>query len=329
MDQRSCSRSRPTARYRALTGAVSIAGVQYPPESLAGVFPVFQTPFDDGDGIDAAALAAEIEWVYRCEVDGIVLAMVSEVLRLSTEERRELAELCCGLGLPHGPVIVSVGAESTKVAVDLARHAQSVGATAVMAIPPISVGVPDSELSAYYEALLAAIDIPVVVQDASGYVGRPMSIAMQADLLETYGERVLFKPEAVPIGPRLTALREATDGRARVFEGSGGIALVDSYRRGIVGTMPAADTPWALVALWRALEAGDEARIEAIADPLARLVSLMDSLDAFVAIEKHLLVAQGIFSSARRRGPVGYDPDPETLAEVDRLVGRLREAVDG
>ena len=198
-----------------------------------------------------------------------------------------------------------------------------------MAIPPISVGVPDRELSAYYEALLAAIEIPVVVQDASGYVGRPMSIQMQADLLDTHGERVLFKPEAVPIGPRLSELRDATGGRARVFEGSGGIALVDNFRRGIVGTMPAADTPWALVALWRALEAGDETRIEAIADPLARLVSLMDSLDAFVAIEKHLLVAQGVIPSARRRGPLGYEPDPETLAEVDRLVGRLREAVDG
>jgi len=51
--------------------------------------------------------------------------------------------------------------------------------------------------------------------------------------------------------------------------------------------------------------------------------------DAFVAIEKYLLVKQGIFPSARRRGPLGYEPDPETLAEVDRLVTRLREAVDG
>ena len=318
-----------TRRATAAGVSDSIAAVRYPSEALAGVFPVFQTPFDDNDEIDAAALAAEIEWVYACGVDGIVLAMVSEVLRLSTDERRRLAELSCSLGLPHGPVIVSVGAESTKVAVDLARHAESAGVSAVMAIPPISVGVPDSELSAYYEALLAAIDIPVVVQDASGYVGRPMSIGMQADLLAAYGERVLFKPEAVPIGPRLSELRDATGGRARVFEGSGGIALVDSYRRGIVGTMPAADTPWALVALWRALEAGDEARIEAIADPLSRLVSLMHSLDAFVAIEKHLLVAQGIFTSARMRAPLGYEPDAETLAEVDRLVGRLREAVDG
>ncbi|MCY3560741.1 MAG: dihydrodipicolinate synthase family protein [bacterium] len=303
--------------------------MEHPPESLAGVFPVLQTPFDADDEIDAAALAAEIEWVYDCEVDGIVLAMVSEVLRLSTDERRRLAELFCELGLPHGPVIVSVGAESNKVALNLARHAEAAGATAVMAIPPISVAVGDSELAAYYQGILGAVDVPVVVQDASGYVGRPMSIALQADLLATYGQRVLFKPEAVPIGPRLSELRDATDGRARVFEGSGGIALVDSFRRGIVGTMPAADTPWALVALWRALQAGDEARIEAIADPLARLVSLMDSLDAFVAIEKHLLVAQGVIPSARRRGPLGYVPDAETLAEADRLVARLRRAVDG
>ncbi len=303
--------------------------MEHPPESLAGVFPVLQTPFDADDEIDAAALAAEIEWVYDCEVDGIVLAMVSEVLRLSTDERRRLAELFCELGLPHGPVIVSVGAESNKVALNLARHAEAAGATAVMAIPPISVAVGDSELAAYYQGILGAVDVPVVVQDASGYVGRPMSIALQADLLATYGQRVLFKPEAVPIGPRLSELRDATDGRARVFEGSGGIALVDSFRRGVVGTMPAADTPWALVALWRALQAGDEARIEAIADPLARLVSLMDSLDAFVAIEKHLLVAQGVIPSARRRGPLGYVPDAETLAEADRLVARLRRAVDG
>ena len=303
--------------------------MEHPPESLAGVFPVLQTPFDADDEIDAAALAAEIEWVYDCEVDGIVLAMVSEVLRLSTDERRRLAELFCELGLPHGPVIVSVGAESNKVALNLARHAEAAGATAVMAIPPISVAGGDSELADYYQGILGAVDVPVVVHDASGYVGRPMSIALQADLLATYGQRVLFKPEAVPIGPRLSELRDATDGRARVFEGSGGIALVDSFRRGIVGTMPAADTPWALVALWRALQAGDEARIEAIADPLARLVSLMDSLDAFVAIEKHLLVAQGVIPSARRRGPLGYVPDAETLAEADRLVARLRRAVDG
>ena len=287
------------------------------------MFPVFQTPFADDDSVDADVLETEIEWMYGHGIDGIVMAMVSEVIRLSDTERRELAELACQLGGPHGPVVVSVGAESTPVAVGLAHHAEEAGAAAVMAIPPMSAAAADDELLGYYRALLDAIDIPVIVQDASGYVGRPMSIQMQADLLDAYSDRVLFKPEATPIGPRLTELREATGGAARVFEGSGGISLVDSYKRGIVGTMPGAEVCWAIVALWRALAAGDQERIDAVNGPLSSLISLQTSLDSFIAVEKHLLVRQGVFASARVRGPVGYRLDPETAAEVDRLFDLL------
>jgi 4-hydroxy-tetrahydrodipicolinate synthase len=138
---------------------------------------------------------------------------------------------------------------------------------------------------------------------------------------------VLFKPEAVPIGPRLSELRDATAGAARVFEGSGGIALVDSYRRGITGTMPGAEVCWAIVALWQALVDGDQPRIDAINGPLSALISLQTSLDAFIAVEKHLLVRQGVFTSARVRGPVGYRLDQETTEEVDRLYALLRDAV--
>jgi 4-hydroxy-tetrahydrodipicolinate synthase len=295
-------------------------------ESLTGVFPVIQTPFRDDDSVDDGVLGTEIDWVFEQGVDGIVVAMVSEVLRLSDTERRELGARCCELARDHGPVVVSVGAESTAVAVSLARHAESVGAAAVMAIPPTIVALGDDELRGYYRALLDAIDLPVIVQDASGYVGRPMSIAVQAELLAGYSDRVLFKPEAVPIGPRLSELRDATAGAARVFEGSGGIALVDSYRRGITGTMPGAEVCWAIVALWRALEVGDQRRVDAINGPLSALISLQTSLDAFIAVEKHLLVRQGVFTSARVRGPVGYRLDPETTAEVERLVDLLGAA---
>ena len=297
------------------------------PGTLSGVFPVFQTPFREDDSIDRDVLETEIRWMHGQGVDGIVMAMVSETLRLSGEERRALAETACEIGLSYGPVIISVGAESTKVAVDYARHAQSVGASALMAIPPTTVSSLEDELAEYYRGLLEATEVPIVIQDASGYVGQPMSISLQASLLRQYGGRVLFKPEAVPIGPRLTALREATAGAARVFEGSGGIALVDSYRRGIVGTMPGAEVCWAIVALWNALEGGDEERIDAINGPLTALVSLQVGLDGFVAVEKHLLVRQRVFTSTRVRRPVGYRLDPETAAEVDRLFDLLQSAV--
>lgn len=291
---------------------------------LAGVLPVFQTPFLDDLSIDFATLEQEIHWLYDQGADGIVMGMVSETLRLSSEEREQLAAAACRFGRERGVVIISAGAESTRLAVRYAQQAEAAGADAVMVIPPISVAVGEDDLKRYYEQIIQSIAIPVVVQDASGYVGRPMSIAMQAALFNEYGDQVLFKPEATPIGPRLSALRDATAGRAPVFEGSGGIALVDSYRRGIVGTMPGADLIDGIVALWQALQTGDEQRIYSLSLPISALIAIQNSLDAFLAVEKYLLVKRGIFQNTLMRGPVGYRLDEETRQEVDRLFGQLQ-----
>jgi 4-hydroxy-tetrahydrodipicolinate synthase len=199
-----------------------------------------------------------------------------------------------------------------------------VGADAVMAIPPVSIGIGESELLTYYTRIIEAIRIPVIVQDASGYVGKPMPIAMQARLLDEFGpERVQYKPEASPIGPKLSELRDATKGRARVFEGTGGIALVDSFKRGVVGTMPGADLIRGLVPLWQALEAGDAEKADRIHGPLSALISMQTSLDGFLAVEKHLLKRQGIFINTLVRGPVGFKLDAETTREVERQFDRM------
>lgn len=298
-----------------------------PAGTLAGVLCVFQTPYHADESIDYSTLEKEIAWLYDRGADGIVMAMVSEVLRLSSQEREELAKRACQLGGSRGVVIVSVGAESSHTAEAYARHAERVGANAVMAVPPIAVALSEEAILEYYRRILRAVDIPVIVQDASGYVGRPMPISLLARLFDEFGSRVMFKPEAVPIGPRLSALHAATGSQARVFEGTGGIALVDSFQRGIVGTMPGADLVDGIVALWRALSAGDESTAHRIWLPLAALVSLQHSLDAFLAIEKYLLVKQGIFTNTIVRGPVGYALDEPTRREVDRLFDLLREAV--
>ncbi len=297
------------------------------PRILRGVLPVFQTPFNEDESLDLVTLEREIDWLYDCGADGIVMAMVSEVLRLSTDERELLAEHACRIGGEAGVVIISVGAESTHMAERYARQAESVGADAVMAIPPVSIAPLESETLRYYERIIEAVEIPVIVQDASGYVGRPIAVDLLAKMRAEFGDRVAFKPEATPIGPRLTALREATGETAAVFEGSGGIALVDSYRRGIVGTMPGADLIEGIVALWRALEACDERRIYRLSLPLSALVAMQSGLDGFLAVEKHLLVKQGVFANAVVRGPVGFQLDEETREEVDRLFDQLMEAV--
>jgi 4-hydroxy-tetrahydrodipicolinate synthase len=291
---------------------------------LRGVFPVLQAPFDEDNRLDDGALASEIEWVFGHGVNGVVLGMVSEVLRMSDDERFQFTEAICKNAAGLGPVVISVGAESTPVAVERAKHAAAVGASALMATPPLlAAGATEPGLEQYFSAILRAVDVPLIIQDASGYVGRGLSIDLQVRLFEEFGDRAQFKPEGPPVGISISSILEKTQGKARIFEGLGGSALIESYRRGVIGSMPAADLCWAVVALWRALERGDFARAYEISAPLSALIAMQTSLDAFVTIEKHLLVRQGVIPRALCRGPLGFTVEGETLAEVDRLFDRL------
>jgi 4-hydroxy-tetrahydrodipicolinate synthase len=224
-----------------------------------------------------------------------------------------------------------VGAESARQALDNALAAQHAGCDAIMATPPITSRVNEAGLIAYFRTLADGVNLPLIVQDASGYVGQSIPLNVYVQLLDDYGpEKILFKPEASPIGPNLSALRDATGGKARIFEGSGGIFLIDSFRRGIAGTMPGMEVLDGIVALWNALSRGDEDLAYQISFPIGGLVALQlqAGLDGFLAIEKHLLVRRGIFSSSRRREPYSWELDVETAAEVDRLFDRLVRVLD-
>ena len=296
---------------------------------LSGVFNVLQTPLTETDEIDEAIFAREIEWLLKCGIDGAVLAMVSEVLRFSAEDRRKQWQLVLKLIDGRIPVIASVGAESTYIATSLAKWAEIDGAAAVMATPPSAFATLSNEIRDYYVAIIESVKIPVIVQDASNYLGQPLDISLYVDLIDKYGaERVQFKPEAKPVKERLELLRDASGGRALVFEGQGGVDLLDTFPIGIVGTMPGAEVPWALVALFKALKEDDWDRAHSIHAPLAKLISYQKTLDAYVAVEKYLLVKQGIFTSTRQRGPVGFILTDEMKVEIDVAFDQLKAAVD-
>jgi len=299
-------------------------------ERLHGVLPVLQTPFTTDRQINAAVLQREIDWAFDTGADGVVVAIVSEILRLSNAGRRKLASLVCQAAEGRGYCVISVGAESVVEAVELAQHAECLGASAVMAIPPVTASVESAATREYFAKIADSVSIPLVVQDASSYFGAPIDPSIYLSLLEQFGvERIFFKPEASPLGSNLSKLRDATHGKARIFEGSGGINLVDCYRRGIVGTMPGMDLLDGIVALWNALEAGDEERIYQLSLPIGALVALQlqAGLDGFLAIEKHLLMKRGLFDNTIQLPRISWELDPETREEVDRLFARLQTVV--
>jgi 4-hydroxy-tetrahydrodipicolinate synthase len=297
---------------------------------LHGVLPIVHTPFTESADIDVATLRREIDWAFAQRADGLGTGMVSELLRLTYDERIALTHHIAEMSAGRGAVFAGVGAESTKQALSYAKAAEKAGCDAVMAAPPVTTALSDYQMINYFRALADGISLPVIVQDASGYVGKAIPLTVYVHLLERYGEdKILFKPEAPPVGPNLSALRDATGGRARIFEGSGGILLVDSYRRGIAGTMPGMELLDGIVALWKALQRDDEETIYRLYYPICAIVALQlqAGLDGFLAIEKDLLVKRGIFASDRRLAPYGWELDGETAAEVDRLFARLQQAL--
>jgi 4-hydroxy-tetrahydrodipicolinate synthase len=200
-----------------------------------------------------------------------------------------------------------------------------------MAMPPPQTSLSSDAQLKYFTTLAEVVELPLIVQDASSYVGQAIPLSVHVDLLAQFGpDKVLFKPEASPLGPTISALRDATDGRASIFEGSGGILLIDSFRRGVAGTMPGMDLLDGINAIWQALRRGDEETAYCIHAPAAAIVSLQmqAGLDGFLEIEKYILARRGIIRHAFRRPPIRWELDGETAAEVDRLLVRLQTALE-
>ncbi len=297
---------------------------------IYGVMPVLQMPYRDNDDIDYDILSREVEHVLDAGSDGIVLALASELLRLSFTERLELTEKLPEMAGGRCTVTISVGAETSRQAVNYAEAAEQAGADAVMAIPPVAVSLSSAEKFAYYKAIHDAVDIPLVVQDASGYMGgESMSAELQARMRVELGSCIYFKPEGHPVGPTISLLQEALNQEGVIFEGSGGFLLIDTYRRGIKGTMPGSDLIRGICEIWKALERGDDDRAYEVYFPLAAIILLQSpNLDTYLAIEKHLLVKQGIFKNRKVRKPTAYELDPCTAEEVDRLYARFLDVLN-
>ncbi len=293
------------------------------PTSIQGVLPIVHTPFTDDDKLDVTSLHCELEWALQRDINGYCTGMVSELLRLSEDERNQLHREIGSVDRGDRVFVAGVGAESTSQACSYAEKATSYGCDALMVIPPVTTKTSLANLRDYFSSIVQCVDVPVIIQDASSYIGQEIPMQLNVELLDTFGDqKIMFKPEAAPLGPKLSQLRDATGGKARIFEGSGGISIIDSFRRGIKGTMPGMEFLDTVIAVWSALEAGDDDRAYNAYFPLCALVSLQlqAGLDGFLAVEKYILKKRGLFTTDHRRKPYMFELDEETRQEIDRLI---------
>jgi hypothetical protein len=92
--------------------------------------------------------------------------------------------------------------------------------------------------------------------------------------------------------------------------------------------MPGVDIVDALVVLWNKLEAGaPDAELYPISEAVTSMISLLTNLDAFLVIEKYIMVKRGVLKNGIVRGPVAFHLDEETRLEVDRRFDRVMAAI--
>lgn len=294
-------------------------------KNIGGVLPVVLMPYSSDGAIDEDCFRLQVDHMLDAGCDGFVVGQMSEVLRLTHGERLRVAELSAEAAGGRGLAIMSTGAETAEAAIEYSRHAERAGVDALLIMHPATVGLTDDQMVGYFSQIIEAVEIPIIVHHVKSQAKLPLTIAAQARLLETYGEqKVLFKPEAAPTPPRVTELRDATGGRARILEGDGGMMLLDCYRRGLAGTIPSVEIAEIVVALWRALSTGDRAAAERLGYPLAYLMChMMSSTDYYLSVAKRFLHQRGLIKTTLVRGPSRHELDPESWDEVWRTYQQL------
>lgn len=152
---------------------------------FSGLMPALVTPFDERGEPDLEATEAVLERHIAAGVDGIVaLGSTGEFSHLEGDERRRFAESVAGILDDRIPLIVGVGASGTREAISLSRHAESIGANAVVAVSPFYWGVGEEALFGHFANISEAISIPTIVYNFPLLTGIDLSPALVRRLAE-------------------------------------------------------------------------------------------------------------------------------------------------
>src|SRR5215216_3119331 len=126
-----------------------------------GLMPAMVAPFDEDGEPDLRATKAIVERLIEAGVDAIsALGSTGEFSQLTEQERRHFAEELLGTVEGRVPLLIGDGSSSTRVAVKLARHAEEVGASGVLAVSPFYWKVGEEALYKHFVTVAESVEIP-------------------------------------------------------------------------------------------------------------------------------------------------------------------------
>ena len=142
------------------------------------------TPFKNGV-FDEKAFRDLIDWQISEGTSGLVpVGTTGESPTLSHEEHHRVVEMCIDQAKGRVPVIAGAGSNSTKEAVELARHAEKAGADAVLVVTPYYNKPTQEGMYQHFKAVNDAIGIPIIIYNIPPRSVVDMSVETMARLYE-------------------------------------------------------------------------------------------------------------------------------------------------
>jgi 4-hydroxy-tetrahydrodipicolinate synthase len=157
--------------------------------NLKGIWAAALTPFKAGDGaIDEEGFRRNIDhWIGGLGIDGLFIAgKQGEFFSMSLAERKRTFEIAVDAVGGRAGTIMSCSDQNMDVVIDLARHAQKVGAQYIVVHAPVLhfLKERDETLFAYYSHIASQVDIGIALwsHPDSGYLMSPQLCARLADI---------------------------------------------------------------------------------------------------------------------------------------------------
>lgn len=150
--------------------------------NIKGIIPALVTPFDSNEKVDYGMLSELVNRLIAQGVDGFYsCGSTAECFLLTDDERKKVMETVIKTVDGRVPVIAHVGNVGTEKTVELAKHAEAAGASAVSSVPPFYYKFSFNEIAGYYESIAKAVDLPMIVYSIPAFSG----VEITADNLKT------------------------------------------------------------------------------------------------------------------------------------------------
>ena len=151
----------------------------------SGIYSAQWLPTDALGRLDRASLAAHLAFERRAGIAGVLaLGSTGEFPHFTTDERKSALETVVELAAPL-PVIVNISDIRPRAAIDLGRHARSLGVAALALMPPMFFPVSQADMLAYFLHVSDAVELPVMLYNFPELVGKRIEL----DTIAAFADR--------------------------------------------------------------------------------------------------------------------------------------------